>query len=162
MQTNKINILIVDDEEQFMSSISRSLAVRDFNVVTVNRGEKAIDAARSQPFDIALVDLKMPGMDGEATLKALKKEHKWLEVVILTGHGTIDSAAECTRSGAYSFLQKPCELDQLLEALTSAYKKKVMNKKKMDERKMDELMKISLTRSPREILRKLREIEKES
>jgi DNA-binding NtrC family response regulator len=162
MQTDKINILIVDDEEQFLSSISRSLEVRDFNVVTVNRGEKAIAAARSQPFDIALVDLKMPGMDGEETLKALKKEHKWLEVVILTGHGTIDSAAECTRSGAYSFLQKPCELDQLLEALTSAYKKKVMNKKKMDERKMDQLMKISLTRSPREILRKLREIEKES
>ena len=162
MQTDKINILIVDDEEQFLSSISRSLEVRDFNVVTVSRGEKAIAAARSQPFDIALVDLKMPGMDGEETLKALKKEHKWLEVVILTGHGTIDSAAECTRSGAYSFLQKPCELDQLLEALTSAYKKKVMNKKKMDERKMDQLMKISLTRSPREILRKLREIEKES
>ena len=162
MQTDKINILIVDDEEQFLSSISRSLAVRDFNVVTVNRGDKAIDAARSQPFDIALVDLKMPGMDGEATLKALKKEHKWLEVVILTGHGTIDSAAECTRSGAYSFLQKPCELDHLLEALTSAYKKRVMNKKKMDERKMDELMNIFLTRSPREILQKLREIEKES
>ncbi|MEJ2476091.1 MAG: response regulator [Desulfobacterales bacterium] len=162
MQTDKINILIVDDEEQFLSSISRSLTVRDFNVVTVNRGDKAIDAARSQSFDVALVDLKMPGMDGEATLKALKKEHKWLEVVILTGHGTIDSAAECTRSGAYSFLQKPCELDQLLEVLTSAYKKKVMNKKKMDERKMDELIKISMTRSPREILRKLREIEKES
>jgi DNA-binding NtrC family response regulator len=162
MQTDKINILIVDDEEQFLSSISRSLTVRDFNVVTVNRGDKAIDAARSQSFDVALVDLKMPGMDGEATLKALKKEHKWLEVVILTGHGTIDSAAECTRSGAYSFLQKPCKLDQLLEALTSAYKKKVMNKKKMDERKMDELIKISMTRSPREILRKLREIEKES
>jgi DNA-binding NtrC family response regulator len=162
MQTDKINILIVDDEEQFLSSISRSLTVRDFNVVTVNRGDKAIDAARSQSFDVALVDLKMPGMDGEATLKALKKEHKWLEVVILTGHGTIDSAAECTRSGAYSFLQKPCKLDQLLEALTNAYKKKVMNKKKMDERKMDELIKISMTRSPREILRKLREIEKES
>jgi DNA-binding NtrC family response regulator len=161
MNKDKINLLIVDDEEQFLSSISKSLEVRDFNVIAVNRGEKAIEAARSTPIDVALVDLKMPGIDGEETLKKLKAEHRWMEVIILTGHGTVDSAVECTKSGAYSYMQKPCDLDHLLEALKSAYKKRVMNKKKIEEKKMDELLKISISGSPRAILRRLKEIDRE-
>ncbi|MCK5696268.1 MAG: response regulator [Desulfobacula sp.] len=159
MEKEKINLLIVDDEEQFLASISKSLKLRDFNVIAVNRGEKAIEAAKKKSIDIALVDLKMPGMSGEETLKLLKQEHKWMEVVILTGHGAIDSAVECTKSGAYSYLQKPCELNSLLSALQDAYKKKVMNKKKIEEKKMNELLNISLSSSPREILRKLREMD---
>lgn len=124
MKKRNINLLIVDDEEQFLSAISRSLELRDFNVIAVNRGDKALEAARSQPVDIALVDLKMPGMDGQETLESLKKEHPWMEIIILTGHGTIDSASSCTRSGAYSYLQKPCEFDQLLDTLVQAYKQK--------------------------------------
>lgn len=160
MPDSKINLLIVDDEEQFLQSITKSLQVRDFNVIAVDRGEKAIEAARKNPIDVALVDLKMPGMNGEETLKALKAEHKWMEVVILTGHGTIDSAVECTKSGAYSYLQKPCSLDELLECLKEAYKKKVMNRNKINEKKMDEMLKISLYGSPREIMRRLRELDK--
>ena len=160
MENNKINLLIVDDEVHFLESISKSLEARDFKVIAVDRGEKAIEAARKNPIDVALVDLKMPGINGEETLKALKAEHKWMEVVILTGHGTIDSAVECTKSGAFSFLQKPCNLDDLLEALKEAYKKKVMNRKKIEEKKMDELLKISISGSPREILSRLREIDK--
>ena len=159
MEKEKINLLIVDDEEEFLNSITRSLELRDFKVVAVNRGEKAIEAAKNNPFDIALVDLKMPGMSGEETLKILKKQHKWMEVVILTGHGAVDSAVECTKSGAYSYLQKPCELGQLLEALRDAYKKKVMNRKKIEEKKMNELLNISISSRPREILRKLRELD---
>jgi len=160
MENNKINLLIVDDEAQFLKSISKSLKVRDFNVIAVDRGEKAIEAARKNPIDVALVDLKMPGINGEETLKVLKAEHKWMEIVILTGHGTIDSAVECTKSGAFSYLQKPCSLEELLDSLKNAYKKKVMNRKKIEEKKMDELLKISLSGSAREILRKLREIDK--
>jgi DNA-binding NtrC family response regulator len=159
MAKEKINLLIVDDEEQFLSSISRSLAMRDFDVVAVNRGDLALEAARKQPIDIALVDLKMPGMDGRETLEALKKEHQWMEIVILTGHGTIDSAAACTRSGAYAYLQKPCEFDQLLETLIQAFRKRVMNKQKIEDRKMNQLLKISMSSTPKEILRRLREID---
>ena len=160
MRQSKINLLIVDDEEQFLKSITRSLELRDFRVIAVNRGEKAIEAAKRHPIDIALVDLKMPGIDGEETLKALKKEHRWMEVVILTGHGTIDSAAACTRSGAHSYLQKPCDLNRILETLKNAYKKKVMSQKKIEAEKMDELLKLSLSSSPLGILRKLKEIDK--
>ena len=159
MEKNKINLLLVDDEEEFLKSMSTRLEVRDFNVIAVNRGEKALEAARNNPVDIALVDLKMPGIDGEETLKALKKEHKWMEVVILTGHGSVDSAVECTKSGAYLYLQKPCELDQLLDVLKDAYKKRVMNRKDIEEKKMNELLKISQSGSPRDMLRRLKEID---
>lgn len=161
MENDKINLLIVDDEVQFLKSISKSLKVRDFNVIAVDRGEKAIEAARKNPIDVALVDLKMPGIDGEETLKVLKAEHKWMEIVILTGHGTIDSAVECTKGGAFAYLQKPCSLEELLDSLKTAYKKKVMNRKKIEEKKMDELLKIAYSGSTREILRRLREIDKE-
>ena len=131
-------------------------------MLAVDRGEKAIEAARKHPIDIALVDLKMPGMNGEQTLEALKKEHQWMEVVILTGHGSIDSAVECTRIGAYSYLQKPCEFDRLLSVLAEAYKKKVMNKMNIEEKKMNELLEMSTCSSPLSILSKIRELDEES
>ncbi len=160
MTENRINLLIVDDEEQFLNSIKRRLEVRDFNVIAVNRGEKAIEAARENPIDIALVDLKMPGINGEETLKVLKQEHQWMEVVILTGHGSVESAVECTRRGAYEYLQKPCKLEELLDALKNAYQKRIMNKKDIDEIKMREILALSLGESSLRILRRLKEIDK--
>ena len=159
MATNKIHLLFVDDEVQFLESMKKRLESRDFDVVAVDRGDKAIEAARETPFDVALVDLKMPGMNGEETLKALKKEHKWMEIVILTGHGSVDSAVECTQSGAYSYLQKPCDFEQLLAVLKDAYKSRVMNKNQIAEKRMNEILKISQATSSRDILRRLREID---
>ncbi len=159
MNDKKINLLVVDDEVDILTSISKILKVRDFNVIAVDRGGKAIKVARTNPVDVALVDLRMPGMKGEETLRHLKMEHPWMEVVVLTGHGSIDSAVECTKTGAYSYLQKPCDVEQLVDALTEAYKKKVMNKKCLDEKKMEELFKISQYGSSREILKRLREID---
>ena len=161
MAKEKINLLIVDDEEQFLKSIAKRLEVRDFNVIAVDRGEKAVEAAAEHPIDVALVDLKMPGMNGEQTLEALKRQHQWMEVVILTGHGSIDSAVECTKRGAYSYLQKPCEWEQLLSVLAEAYKKKVMNKLKIKEERMNELLEMSVYSSPREILERSRELDRE-
>jgi len=160
MEERLINLLIVDDEEQFLESISKRLSVRGFNVIAVDRGEKALAAAKENPIDIALVDLKMPGINGEETLKALKQAYRWMEIVILTGHGSVESAVECTQSGAYSYLQKPCELDKLLDVLVSAYKKKVMNKQNIDTQKMDSLMKMAIGESPREILERLKKLER--
>jgi len=159
VESDKINLLIVDDEVQFLNSIRKSLEAREFNVIAVDRGEKAIEAARKNLIDVALVDLKMPGINGEETLKVLKAEHRWMEIVILTGHGTIDSAVECTKSGAFSYLQKPCSLEELLDSLKDAYKKKVMNRKKIEEKKMDEMLKVAYSGSAREVLRRLREID---
>jgi len=156
----RINLLLVDDEEQFLASTSKRLEMRGFNVIAVNRGDKALESARQGPIDVALVDLKMPGMDGEETLQALKQEHPWMEVIILTGHGSIDSAVECTKSGAYGYLQKPCEFDRLLEVLTAAYKKKVMNKLRIKEDRMNELLELSQYSSPMALLKKIKDLDK--
>ncbi|RJP17517.1 MAG: response regulator [Candidatus Abyssobacteria bacterium SURF_5] len=161
MQNDKINLLIVDDEERFLESTKKRLEVRDFNVITVNRGEKALEAARKHPIDVALVDLKMPGMDGEQTLEALKKEHKWMEVIILTGHGSTESAVECTKKGAYFYLQKPCELERLLSVLTDAYKRRVMNKNKIKEERMDAILDMADSSSPLAILRRIKQLDQE-
>ena len=159
MGKDKINLLIVDDEELFLKSMRKRLELRDFNVIAVDRGEKAIEAARTQPIDIALVDLKMPGIDGEETLEALKKEHEWMEIIILTGHGSIDSAVKCAKTGAYSYLQKPCEWERLLQELAAAYKKKVMNKARIQEQKIEEILETAAAESPLAILRKMRELD---
>jgi DNA-binding NtrC family response regulator len=155
---NEINLLFADDEEKFLEAMTKRLEARAFPVIAVTRGDKALEAARSNPVDIALLDLRMPGMNGEETLKALKQEHKWMEIVILTGHGNIDSAVELTKIGAHSYLQKPCDLDQLMDALQEAYKKRVMNKTQIEAGRMDQLLKIAQSSSPSGMLRRLREI----
>ena len=160
MSQDRINILIVDDEEIFLNSMKTRLETRDFKVVAVDRGEKAIEEAKKQSFDVALVDLKMPGINGEETLKELKKVDKWLEVVILTGHGSIESAVECTKQGAYEYLQKPCKLEELLESLKNAYQKRIMGKKDIDAEEMRKLLSFSLVESPLGVLRRLKKIDK--
>jgi DNA-binding NtrC family response regulator len=115
--------------------------------------------ARTHPIDVDLVDLKMPGIDGEKTLEVLKKEHKWLKVVILTGHGSIDSALLCSKHGAYYYLQKPCSLEELLEVLSEAYKEKVMNMMQLRQEQVEELLDMSHSESPLTILRRLKELD---
>lgn len=160
MEKGKINLLIVDDEPAFLESIRKRLEVRGFNVLAVDRGDKALEVAREHPVDIALLDLKMPGMSGEQTLEALKKEHEFMEVVILTGHGSIDSAVECTKSGAYFYLQKPCDLERLLDVLADAYKKRVMNKMKVEKERIEEALRKADADTAMGILRTLKEIDR--
>ena len=160
MKKEKINLLIVDDEEMFLESIAKRLKVRDFDVITVTRGEKALEVADKYPIDVAIVDLKMPGMNGEETLAALKKKHNFMEIVILTGHGSIDSAVKCTQEGAYSYLQKPCDFDQLLDVLVEAYKKCVMKRNKIKEEHIQEIIEMAKSNSPLSILQKIKEYDK--
>jgi len=159
LSKDNINLLIVDDEERFLETMSKTLETRGFNVVAVNGGEKALKAAQEHSVDIALVDLKMPGMDGKEVLWKLKKEHEWIEVVILTGYGSIDSVVECVKSGAFSYFNKPCNLDQLMEVLTEAYKKRVLNKMKIEEDRMEHIIKNAGANSPRDVLRRLKQLE---
>ena len=157
----KINVLVVDDEERFLNTIKKTLRARDFNVFAVNRGEKALTVARNLPIDIAVVDLKMPGMNGEQTLEMLKKEHKWMEVVILTGYGSSESAVDCRKKGAYSYLQKPCDFEQLLSVLAKAYIKRALNKMIIRQERMEEIEKMADSEPPLNTLRKIKELEKE-
>jgi len=157
----KINLLLVDDEEALLHAIQRRLQVRHFNVIAVNRGEKALEAARIHSIDVALLDLKMPGMSGKDVLLSLKRDYPWMEIVILTGHGSFDPE-ECAYEKACSFLLKPCSLETLLNVLVEAYKKTVMNRNHIGTKEMDDILKAARLESPRDILKKLIELDANS
>ncbi len=129
----KRKILIVDDEFRFLHTLSKRLSFRDYDVTPVTSGQQAIQYARDTEFDLAIVDLKMPGMPGEEVLDKLKAEHPSMEVVILTGHGSFQSAIKCVRSGSVYYLQKPCVIEELLTVLENAYEKRIKRKRASGE-----------------------------
>jgi len=157
--TDRIKLLIVDDEEKFLHAIARRLEMRDFDVTAVTSGPDALAAAETQRFDLALLDLKMPGMDGQQVLEELKARHRFLEVIILTGHGSLDSAVECTKLGAFGYLPKPYELDKLIEVLKDAYEHRLRTKLEDEQHRIEELMQAAVGESPLAILRRLRELD---
>lgn len=154
-EAKKIKILLVDDEVDFIESVGEWLASRHFEVTIATSGKEAIKKARRGGYDLALLDLKMPGMDGTEVLKILKKKHKFLEAVILTGHASLDSAVECTKLGAFGYLEKPCESTKLLEILKDAYSTRLEKKFKYDQKRSDEISILAAGSSPMGILRAL-------
>ena len=158
---DNIKLLIVDDEVRFLDAIAKRLEMREFEVTTATNGAEALAAAQADKFDVALLDLKMPGMDGQQVLEAIKAEHRFLEVIILTGHGSLDSAVECTKLGAFGYLPKPYEFDKLIEVLKDAYEQRLRRKYERDQQRLDELGKVALGSSPLGILRRMRELDDE-
>lgn len=158
---DKIKLLIVDDEVKFLESIARRLELRDFDVTKATNGQDALTIAGKDRFDLVLLDLKMPGLNGKQVLEILKKEHKFLEVIILTGHGSLDSAVECTRLGAFDYLPKPYELDSLLEKLQKAYEARLQKKFESDQERLEKIANLATGHSALGILRELRKLDDE-
>ncbi|RJP21288.1 MAG: response regulator [Candidatus Omnitrophota bacterium] len=157
--SKKVRLLIVDDEVKFLNSIAQRLEMRNFEVAKAANGQEAIDAAKQTEIDIALLDLKMPGLDGCQVLKILKEEHAFLEVIILTGHGSLDFATECKELGAFSYLPKPYELDDLLEILKDAYMKRFRKKYASDFAMLARLDNLETASHPLEVLKEMLALE---
>ncbi len=117
-------ILLVDDEVVFANNMSKLLNRRGYQVTAVNGGDTALRALMENPFDVMVLDLKMPGMDGIAVLHEMKKLGLVTEVLVLTGHGSIDTALEAIQLGAYDYLTKPCEIAELVSKIEAALEKK--------------------------------------
>jgi DNA-binding NtrC family response regulator len=117
-------VLLVDDETIFTRNMSKLLMFRGYTVTAVNSGDAAIRELEQNHFDVVVLDLKMPGMDGITTLKEIQKLGLFTETLILTGHGSIDSALEAMKLGAYDYLTKPCEIDELVAKIEAAGAKK--------------------------------------
>ncbi len=117
-------LLLVDDEEVFSSNMAKLLTSRGYRVATASGGEAALRQLIAAEFDVVVLDLKMPGMDGLATLREIKKRGLDTEILILTGHGEVDSALEATRLGAYDYLTKPCEVEELVAKIEGAWRKR--------------------------------------
>jgi len=161
VQETKIKLLIVDDEVDFLEALGERLEMRDFLVRTVTTGADALALCDVEKFDLALIDLKMPGMDGQELLTRIKAEHRFLEIIILTGHGSLGSAVECAKLGAFSYLPKPYQLDELLKVLKDAYAERLKKKFASDSVRTEELMRIAQSDSPRAILRRMKELDDE-
>ena len=121
----KAKVLIVDDEERFRITLKKLLTANGLETNAVASGMEAIEELQQQPYDVILLDVKMPGMSGIEALAELKKVSREVEVIILTGHASVDVAVEIMKLGGYEYLLKPCPMDELLAKIESAYERKV-------------------------------------
>ncbi|MBC2709582.1 MAG: response regulator [Desulfosarcina sp.] len=118
---NGIRVLLVDDEEKFVKNMARLLRFREFMVETALDGFKALAAIEEdEGFDVVVLDVKMPGMDGITTLGKIKKHSPETEVIMLTGHATVESGIQAIREGAFDYLMKPCDIEELAEKIKEA------------------------------------------
>ena len=137
----EIKVLLVDDEPHFVKLLAERLAGRGFNVETAGGGSEAIDRAKEEPYDAIVLDLLMPEMDGLETLKQLKEINPDLQIILLTGHGTIDKGVEAMKLGAMDFVEKPADFKELLEKIKKAKDKRMLLVSKRHEEWVKEQMK---------------------
>ena len=131
----KAKVLLVDDEELFMTTLAKRLEVRGMQVSTVTRGKDAVAIVDSQAFDLVVLDLSMPGIDGLETLKRIKARQPDAEIIILTGEGSIRTGIEAMKAGAEDFLQKPVDIVELVNKISEAKDKRmhILEKKSVQE-----------------------------
>ncbi len=121
-------VLLVDDEADFRAVLRKRLSRRGLLVSEAQGGEQALEAAAAQTFDVVVLDMKMPGMDGLETLRLLKRGHPDLEVVILTGHANTEAAVSGMDMGAFDYLIKPVELNELVDKVEDAHRERLLRR----------------------------------
>jgi DNA-binding NtrC family response regulator len=128
---NKPRILLVDDEERFRNNLQKLLGAQGLIVGAKSSGAAALEELKLQAYDVVVLDIRMPGMDGLATLEEIKKIAPGVEVIILSGHASMDAAMAINRLGGYDYLMKPCPLDELLLKIDAAYERKAEREKRL-------------------------------
>jgi len=144
----KMKMLLVDDEERFLSTTQKLLAKKGYDVVTASGGVEALEKISIQNIHVVILDVKMPGMDGNATLKEIKRQFPLVEVIMLTGHATMESAIDGLKSGAFDYLMKPVDIDIIIQKAEEAFEKSQGQEEKIRVAQMRKVMK-----SPSEIIR---------
>jgi len=130
----KMKMMLVDDEERFLSATQKLLAKKGYDVLTAPSGSEALENLRSHNVHVVILDVKMPGMDGMATLREIKRQFPLVEVIMLTGHGTIESAIDGLKSGAIDYLMKPADIDEIIQKAEEAFHKRRGLEEKMEAR----------------------------
>jgi DNA-binding NtrC family response regulator len=129
----QFNVLIVDDEEEFRELTIKRLGKKGLIVEGAESGQKALEILKAGRTDVVVLDVKMPGMDGIETLRHIRNLQPLVEVLLLTGHASVDSGIEGMKLGAFDYLMKPIELEPLLEKLNDAYEKKRLQEEKIEQ-----------------------------
>jgi DNA-binding NtrC family response regulator len=126
--------MLVDDEVPFVETMTKRLEKRDLQIISAHDGQEALEKLdKNRNTDVVILDVKMPGLDGIETLREIKKTYPVIEVIMLTGHATVETAIEGMRLGAYDYLMKPCELEQLMFKVEEATKKRREHEEKIRE-----------------------------
>jgi DNA-binding response OmpR family regulator len=143
-----MKIMLVDDEERFLSTTQKLLTKKGIDAVTAASGAEALETLKHEYIHVVILDVKMPGMDGNETLKKIKRQFPLVEVIMLTGHATVESAIDGLKSGATDYLMKPTEIDDLIAKAREAFRKRLALEEKILMAQSRKYMK-----SPREILK---------
>ena len=125
--TDEMSVLLVDDEKDFLEVLTKRLRKRKLRLVAANSGAEAIRTVQDTPIDVVVLDMRMPQMDGLQTLREIKQINPGVEVIMLTGHANVETAVEGMELGAFDYLIKPVDIDELLYKLQDAFKKKAMS-----------------------------------
>ena len=134
------NVLIVDDEAEFIETFSERLELRNLEISKAFSGEEALEElGKTHTIEVVILDVKMPGMDGIETLAEIKKTHPLVEVIMLSGHADIASAIDGMKQGAFDYLMKPCDIDQLLAKVTEAAARKRQHEEKIIQARIKEI-----------------------
>lgn len=137
---NKTKLLLVDDEKGFLDTITKRLEKREMKIHAVYSGESALAELENNPsLEVVVLDVKMPGMDGIETLVEIKQKFPLVEVIMLTGHATVETAIDGMKLGAFDYLMKPCDIDVLVNKVNEAIDKKRKHDEKIMEARMKEI-----------------------
>ncbi len=134
------NVLLVDDEVEFVETFSERLVMRNLEISKAFSGEEALQVLETNKnIEIVILDVKMPGMDGIETLTEIKKKFPLVEVIMLSGHADVESAIDGMKQGAFDYLMKPCEIDQMIAKVTEAAAKKRQHEEKIIQARIKEI-----------------------
>jgi DNA-binding NtrC family response regulator len=131
--TVKPNLLLIDDEEMYLEYLSRRLIKRGYEVTKCLSGEEALEKVGRSAFDVVVLDVLLPGIDGIETLREIKRMAPLAEVIMLTGHASLESGIEGMKLGAFDYLRKPCDTADLVSAINHAYEKKLGQEQRIQE-----------------------------
>ncbi|MFC1856787.1 response regulator [Thermodesulfobacteriota bacterium] len=134
-------ILLVDDEVPYVEAVAKRLSKRNIEIITAFSGEEALEKLeKNQMLDVVVLDVKMPGMDGPETLREIKKAYPLIEVIMLTGHATVESGIEGMKLGAFDYLMKPCDIEDLVDKVKEAAQKKREHEEKIEKNRKNETL----------------------
>lgn len=134
-------VLLVDDEEKFLEVLSQRLGTRGIDASTATSGEEALVKIKNKNFDVIILDVMMPGIGGIESLKCIRQENPEVQIIMLTGKSSIEKAVTAMKEGAIDFLEKPADIDKLLEKIENARQKKTLLVMKNIEEKVKGLLK---------------------
>ncbi|MCB2170370.1 MAG: response regulator [Deltaproteobacteria bacterium] len=134
-------VLLVDDEEEYLEIMSERMQARDIDVTTSTSAREALDMIATDSFDAVIMDFMMPEMNGIEALKAIKEKNPEMQIILLTGHATVEKTVEAMKAGAMDLIEKPADLDALSEKIKSAHNQKALIVAKKDQDRVIAMLK---------------------